>query len=78
MDEKCECGLKIPRGNGYYSGIASVQCLKCGKINKLKKDCPFMAFRQYSPDGASCTESCGLYVSHLGKCALWLIGAKHT
>jgi hypothetical protein len=33
-EEKCECGMQIPKGYGYYNYNKPLKCFGCGKINQ--------------------------------------------
>ena len=33
-EEKCECGMNIPVGYGYYNYNAKLKCFGCGRINQ--------------------------------------------
>ena len=36
IEEKCKCGIFIPRGHGYYLGKPII-CNVCGNLNQRKK-----------------------------------------
>lgn len=33
-EERCECGMLIPKGYGYYNYGKAVKCFGCGRINR--------------------------------------------
>jgi hypothetical protein len=33
IEEKCICGMNIPRGYGYYNLGKGIKCFGCGRIN---------------------------------------------
>lgn len=37
FEERCECGMFIPKGYGYYNYGKLVKCFGCGKINRKEE-----------------------------------------
>lgn len=35
-EEKCKCGMNIPKGFGYYNYGKQIKCFGCGRINYRK------------------------------------------
>ncbi len=33
-EEKCKCGMSIPKGYGYYNYKKKLKCFGCGRENK--------------------------------------------
>ena len=38
FEEKCECGLTIPMGRGYYNYGIPHRCIGCEKINQKESE----------------------------------------
>ena len=47
FEDKCECGMNIPRGYGYYNYGQKIKCFGCGRLNRkdVRLEKPVKALR---------------------------------